>query len=698
MKRCLLVAILAASVSARADEGMWTYNNFPKDKVKAKYGFEPTDEWLDHVRLASVRFNNGGSASFVSPNLVMTNHHVGADCIHKLSTATKDFFAEGFYAKTADEEAKCPDLEINVLVGIDDVTSQVMAAKKPNLTQAQVNQAQKEIMSRIEKDCAQKTGQRCDVVQLYQGAVFNLYKYKKYTDVRLVFSPEFAIAFFGGDPDNFTFPRYDLDISFFRIYENGKPVSVEHYLSWSKNGAKDGDLVFVSGNPGSTGRLLTLAQLEFTRDVQYPFTLARLVDWQKMLQDFSARGPEQAREAKETLFSIENSLKAIRGYQTGLLDAKLMDAKAAQEKKMREDVAALEPTPEHKALAAAWDDIAKATESSRAYYKRQAMLEALPARESHMLWIARTILRLTEEKAKPSEKRLREYRDSALPSLDQQLYSPAPIYPDYEEAGLAFYLENLQTALGANDPVVKAVLGGKTPAEVAKAAIAGSKLRDPAVRKQAVKDGVAQSKDPLIAIAKALDPEARKLRKKYEDEVESVSKDAGGRIARAQFEATKGASYPDATFTLRLSYGQVRGYKENRKNVRWATDFKGLYQHATGTDPLKLPERWVTAKKKLKLSVPFDFVSTNDIIGGNSGSPVFNKGGELVGIIFDGNIESLPNRFVYTEEQARSVSVASQGILEALKSVYGATELVNELQAAATRHAAAPLPSRAGQP
>ena len=698
MKRLVLLSILVVGASARADEGMWTYNNFPKDKVKAKYGFEPSDAWLDHVRLASVRFNNGGSASFVSPNLVMTNHHVGADCIHKLSTPTKDFFADGFYAKTPAEEAKCPDLEINVLVGIDDVTPQVLAAKKPNLTQAQVNQAQKEVMSRIEKDCAQKTGQRCDVVQLYQGAVFNLYKYKKYTDVRLVFSPEFAIAFFGGDPDNFTYPRYDLDISFFRIYENDKPVSVENYLAWSKNGAKDGDLVFVSGNPGSTGRLLTLAQLEFTRDVQYPMSLERLAEWQKMLQDFSARGPEQAREAKEHLFSVENSLKAIRGYQAGLLDAKLMAEKAAQEKKMREDVAALEPTPEHKALASAWDDIAKAMASTRPYYKRQAVLESAPARESHMLWIARTILRLTEEKTKPSEKRLREYRDSALPSLDQQLYSPAPIYPDFEEAQLAFYLDYLQKTLGANDPVVKAVLGGKTPAEVAKAAITGSKLKDPAVRKQMVKEGVAQSKDPLVAIAKALDPEARKLRKKYEDEVESVAKDAGGRIARAQFEATKGASYPDATFTLRLSYGQVRGYKEKGKNVRWSTDFKGLYQHATGTDPYKLPERWATAKKKLKMNVPFDFVSTNDIIGGNSGSPVFNKAGELVGIIFDGNIQSLPNRFVYTEEQARSVSVASQGILEALKTVYGATELVSELQSAATRHAAAPLPSRAGQP
>jgi hypothetical protein len=315
-----------------------------------------------------------------------------------------------------------------------------------------------------------------------------------------------------------------------------------------------------------------------------------------------------------------------------------------------------------------------------------------------MLWIARTILRLTEEKAKPSEKRLREYRDSALPSLEQQLYSPAPVYPEFEEAQLAFYLEFLSRSLGATDPLVKSVLGGKTPAEVAKAAIAGSKLKDPAARKALVKEGVAQSKDPLIALAKALDPEARKLRKKYEDEVESVSKDAGGRIARAQFEATKGASYPDATFTLRLSYGQAKGYTENGKKIRWSTDIRGLYGKATGHDPYKLPDRWVTAKKKIRQNVPMNFVSTNDIIGGNSGSPIFNKAGEVVGIIFDGNIQSLPNRFVYTEEQARSVSVASQGILEALKSVYGATELVNELQAAAVRHAGAKMPAHAGQP
>src|SRR6267143_651888 len=462
---CLALSLLFSTV-ASADEGMWLYNAAPKDKIKAKYGFELTQEWLDHVRLSSVRFHNGGSGSFVSADgLPFTNHHVGAGCVQQLSSEGHDYIKAGFYAKTQAGEAKCPNLELNQLVGIEDVTSKVNAGVKPEMSAAEAGQAQRAAMSQIEKDCTTSTGLRCDVVTFYSGQVYNLYKYKKYTDVRLVFAPEFDIAFFGGDPDNFTYPRYDLDITFFRVYENGKPAHLDNYLQWSRSGVKDGELIFVSGHPGNTGRLLTMAQLDFLRNVQYPANLQLYKRRIALLQDFSRQSEENARIAKEMLFGLQNSQKAITGYQSGLLDKSIMDSKAEDEAKLR---AAFRADPKNAGAPDSWEEIAQAMKLQRDIYPQLAYLERMRGFAGHLSQIARALVRVAVENTKPNPDRLREYRDSALPSFEQQLFSTEPIYKNLDQVLLADSLAEMQDALGKNHPDVRKVLNGRTPEDAAK--------------------------------------------------------------------------------------------------------------------------------------------------------------------------------------------------------------------------------------
>ena len=686
MKRFLAVLLSFAfifSTLATADEGMWLYNAPPKDKIKAKYGFEVTQAWLDHLRLSSVRFNNGGSGSFVSADgLTFTNHHVGAQCVQQLSTEGHDYIKTGFYAKTQAEEAKCPNLELNQLVGIEDVTDKVNTDVKPEMSAADANQAQRAAMSQIEKDCATATGLRCDVVTFYSGQVYNLYKYKKYTDVRLVFAPEFGIAFFGGDPDNFTYPRYDLDITFFRVYENDKPAHLDSYLQWSQTGVKDGDLIFVSGHPGNTGRMLTMAQLQFLRDTQYPMALKLLQRRIAVLQDFSKQSEESARIAKEDIFGLQNSQKAITGYQSGLLDKTIMDAKAADEAKLR---ASFKADPKNAGVADPWDEIAQAIKVQESIYPNLTYLERMRGFNSHLAQTARVLVRVAAEKPKPNQERMREFRDSNLPSFEQQLFSAEPIYKNLEIALLADSLSEMQDALGKDNPDVQKVLQGKTPAEAAKDLITNTKLEDVAVRKQLYQGGEAAidaSTDPLILLMRAIDPDARAARKQFEDKVDAVVRRDGTIVAKARFAQSGFAQPPDATFTLRLSYGAVKGYQENGKAIPFATNMGGAYEHAAehqSQPPYNLPDSWIKSKANLDLKTPLNFVSTPDIIGGNSGSPTVNKKGEVVGIIFDGNIESLPWNFAFSDVQGRAVSVDSRGIQEALRKIYGATALADEL-------------------
>ena len=692
MKRAILICftLLFVAAMAAADEGMWLFNLPPTQQLKSKYGFDLTKAWLQHTQLSSVRFNNGGSGSFVSRDgLTFTNHHVGSECIQQLSTGGKDYLKAGFYAKTQAEEAKCPDLELNVLEQIEDVTAKVNAAAKPGMSVADQGQAQRAAMSAIEQQCATETKLRCDVITFYSGAMYHLYKYKKYTDVRLVFAPEFDAAFFGGDPDNFEYPRYDLDVCFFRVYENDKPAHLDNYLKWSTAGVKDGDLIFVSGNPGSTGRLNTMAQLEFLRDTGYPLVLYRLVRRDDLLKKFGAESEENTRVAHEDLFSVENSLKAIRGYNSGLTDKALMAKKSGEENKMRQAIAS--DAAKKAEFGDPWAEIAKAMDTEKKIYLPLTYFERRGGFSGDLASFARILVRAAEERPKPNGDRLREYRDSALPSLEQDLFSTAPTYKSLERVELADSLAEMKEKMPDN-PVVSRVFEGKTPAELGQYLIDNTKLDDVAIRKQLYAGGKAAidaSTDPLIKVMKEIEPQARAVRKQYDDEIDAVVRQDGAAVAKVRFATEGTASYPDATFTLRLSYGVIRGYTENGEGTTpkgtklpYFTTMRGAFDHAAehgNKDPYKLADSWINAKSRIKLDTPLNAVETADIIGGNSGSPVINRAGELVGIIFDGNIQSLPWNFVYDDSIGRSIQVDSRGILEAVRDIYGAKSLADEL-------------------
>jgi hypothetical protein len=675
------VLALALAAGAAADEGMWTFDNPPRPRLQQVYGFTASPAWLEKVRLASVRFNDGGSGSFVSAEgLMITNHHVGFQCIQNLSTPEHDYIKEGYRAPGRDKEPACPGYEVNVLLAMEDVTARVQAAVKASMTDKEAGEARKAIIAAIEKECSDKTGHRCDVVKLYQGSEYSLYTYKKYTDVRLVFAPEEQISFFGGDPDNFTFPRHDLDIAIFRAYEDGKPVRPAAYLPWSKAGSSEGDLVFVSGNPGSTSRLDTMAQLESARDVRLPSVLHYLKHRLAALRAYAAKNAESERRARSPFRSLQNAEKAFEGRRAALQDSNAMAAKAAAEKDLKEKVAA------DQALALAtgdpWTQIAAATGKGDS---RVAESRYVGFGGSRLLGIAGTIVRYVVEIQKPNGERLEEYVDSNLASLQNQLYSPAPLFDDLEEATLVDQLLDAQERLGKDHPFLKTVLQGKTPAEVVHAVVSGSKLKDPAVRKALVLGGAAtvdQSTDSMIALARRIDPLAREVRKWTEDEVQAPITRAGEKLAPARFKVYGKTISPDATFTLRLSYGTVKAYPAAGTLIAPFTTFYGLYDRSASwadKTPWNLPPRYVEKKSTLNLSTPLNFVSTADIIGGNSGSPVINREGEFVGIIFDGNIESLALDYFYTDDVARAVSVDSRGILEALRKVYDAGVLADEL-------------------
>ncbi len=677
----ILTLTLIMVPPSHADEGMWLFSAFPKSQIQKRYGIQVSDELLKQMQLSAVRFNSGGTGSFVSPDgLLFTNHHVGADCIQKVSSSGKDYMKDGFLARTQAEERACPDLEVNVLTGIEDVTAKVKAAEAGSTDPVEANRLRKAGMSSIEKACADATGFRCDIVTLFSGAQYHLYKYKKYTDIRLVFAPEFDIAFFGGDPENFTYPRYNLDITFFRAYENGQPVKPANYFKWSRTGVKQGELVFVPGNPGSTGRLQTVTELEFQRDVSFPVTLRRLESIITALQTYMKEGDEQFRVGNENLFGQQNSYKAISGFNRGLNDPKLMAKKRAAEADLRKRIAADDAQREK--FGKLWDELATAYGGYRSYYTRYTLLEGGATRGTALLALARGIVRYAAETRKPNADRLREYVETALPAREQAMYSPAPITPSMEIAVLTEYFTFLSKELGASDPVVARILDGKSPRQAAEHYVNTSKIIDVAERKRLASDpaAVESSTDGMIRLALILDAPARELRKRYEDQVESVVTRAAAQIAQARYDLSGGTEYPDATFTLRVAFGPVKGYKNDKgQNVPWATTFSGLWPKGTGKDPYVIPPTWLKAKAKLNPNTPFNFVSTADTHGGNSGSATINAKGEVVGILFDGNIEGLPNRFVYTDDQARSVHVASQSVAEALKFVYEANNLLKEL-------------------
>jgi hypothetical protein len=681
MKHLVIVAALIGTLPALADEGMWTYNNFPAAKVKEKYGFEPSQQWLDNVRLSSARIAGGCSASFVSPHgLVMTNHHCVRGCIEQLSTAEKDYTANGFYAKAQADELQCPAMEINQLSEITDVTERLNKATQ-GLSGKQFADTLKGEMAKIEKECATSDQVRCDVVTLYQGGKYNLYKYRRFQDVRLVFAPEHAIAFFGGDPDNFEFPRYDLDVAFVRVYQDSKPAPIANYFKWSKGGAKDGELTFVSGHPGRTSRGLTVAELEVQRDVAMPRMLLYMSEFRGMINEFQKRGAEQERISNNIKFGVENAVKAFKGRHEALLDKKFFASKVAAEQDLRQKV---EANPELKnKYGAAWDEIAKALEQLKSVRKELGYIENGQGFSSKLYDIAKTLVRAADELPKENSQRLREFSDARLPGLKAQLFSPAPIYPELEIAQLEFSLTKLREELGADHPFVKKVLGKESPAALAARVVNGSQLRDVKMRQQLFEGGkkaIAASQDPMIKLFAMVDPDARAIRKTYEENIESVIKKNSELVAKAKFDVYGTNVYPDATFSLRLSYGSVQGFMDEGKKVAPFTQMAGAYERHTGEDPFALPKSWLDSKSKLKLSTPMNFVTTNDIIGGNSGSPMINKDAEIVGLVFDGNIYSLGGEYGFDESVNRTVAVHSDAIIESMQKIYGATRVLEELR------------------
>jgi hypothetical protein len=680
----LTAAFILPTVSAYAAEGMWTLDKLPLKAMQQQYGFTPDAAWTQHAQHAALRLAGGCSGSFVSPDgLVMTNHHCVRECVQQLSTATKDYVEDGFYAKTAKDEVMCPTIELNRLDTISDVTARVKKATA-GLSGAEFSKAQKAESSKIEAECVadDKARTRCDVVELYHGGVYDLYKYHRYQDARLVFAPEEPIAFFGGDPDNFNFPRYDLDLGMLRAYEDGKPAKVDDYFPFSANGAEAGEMTFVLGHPGRTQRQLTVAQLDRVRDADLIPRLLSLSEIRGTLTQYGTQSEEAARTSKTQLFSAENSLKAQGGQLEALLDPAIFAMKRKQETELRDYV---QRDARRKAqFGSAWDEIAVAQQSYRTFETPYKLIETGGGFMSDYFRMARYLVRGAAERAKPNGERLREYTDAALPSITQKLFSSAPIYPELENVTLGYSLTKLRAVLGADDAFAQQVLAKRAPGAMAKQLIAGTKLGDPAVRKALWEGGQAAidaSTDPFIALARQVDPRARELRKRYEDEVEAVEQKNTEKLAQARLAKYGTGVYPDATFTLRLSYGEVKGWDQKGTAVAPFTNIAGAFTRATDFDPFKLPASWIAAKDKLNGEQRFNFVTDNDIIGGNSGSPMINRKGEVVGLIFDGNIRSLGGAFWFDAAHNRAVAVHSGAILEALKNVYGAKRITDEIEA-----------------
>ena len=685
-----LLVLAMIPTESFGDEGMWLFNNPPRALLKERYNFEPTDAWLLHLQMSSVRFNSGGSGSFVSADgLVMTNHHVAAHDLDKVSTDAKNYLRDGFHAKTNAEEIPCKGLELNVLQSIKIVTDDVQSVVKPGMAAPEAFKARQAKIAEIEKGAAdEKNNIRADVVTLYAGGQYHLYTFKKYTDIRIVFAPEKQIAFFGGDPDNFEYPRYDLDAAFFRVYEDGKPVKPKHYLKWSENGSKEGELAFVSGHPGRTNRMNTTAELKYLRDTGYPYVLQRLNRWEVLLNAWGGRSERNMQRCEEELFSIQNSRKARLGGLGGLLDPVLFGRKEADEKRLKEFLGKSESSGNTPWLAdakTAFDVVAKAEKIRAEIIKEYTALEGGAGFNSGSFGIARTLLRAGDEIPKPAGERLREFADARLPSLKFQLLSDEPIYEDIEIVKLADGLSFLAMTLGPDHELVVKALAGKSPRDRAYELISGTKVRDPKLRKELFDGGKAAvdaAKDPMIELARTVDQAARAIRKRMENEVEEPKRGAYSALAQARYAMDGDKVYPDATFSLRLAFGTVKGYKEDGKDVPAYTTIAGLYerskeQHNKG--PFELPKRWVERKDKIDLKTPFNFVCTADIIGGNSGSPVVNAKGEVIGLIFDGNIQSLVLDFIFDDTVGRAVSVDSRAIMESLRKVYDANDLADEI-------------------
>jgi len=685
VKRFILaVLILGLSGAVAADEGMWTFDNVPRAEVAKRYGVQMSDQSLTHLQKSVVRLETGCTGSFVSAEgLILTNHHCVAECLSDNSSAQRDLASNGYVAAKREEELRCQGAQASVLMSTENVTERVTKAIA-GVAPAEAAPARNKVLTTLEADCEQASKKAgaplaCESVTLYQGGQYWLYKYKRYEDVRLAFAPEEAIAAFGGDPDNFQFPRWCLDMSLLRVYENGKPAPTPDHLAFEWGGAKEGDAVFVGGHPGTTQRLLTVAQLKTQRDVFLPFWLLRYSELRGRMIQYSKTSAEAARTAKDYLDSIENAHKVRRMQLAALLDDRMMDEHAAKERTLREAVNG--DAAAKSAWGTAWDDIARAEQRYRDILIPYTWLEGGAAFNSELFGYARQLVRAADERAKPNAERLREYTDAGLARLKPALEAATPVYPAFEEVRLSFSLERMREYLGPDHPIVKAVLGSKTPDERAHELVSGSSLADPKVRMKLFEGGAAavgSSTDAMITVAREIDAESRRLRKTY-DEVQGIEAVSQQKIAEARFKVYGTQVYPDATFTLRLSYGAVAGWNEAGTRVEPFTRLDRLYARATGAPPFELPKPWLDAKGRLDMNTRANFVATNDIVGGNSGSPMVNAAGRIIGLVFDGNIHSIAGSFWFDPEMNRTVAVHPEFIRTALANVYRVAPLAKEL-------------------
>ncbi len=678
----LAISLLSFASLAAAEEGMWTIDNFPSERVEAGYGVKINDAWLRSAQLATTRLENGCTGSFASPDgLVLTNNHCVWGCIRNLSSAERNLSDEGFMATSREQELRCPGQQISVLVDLDDVTDKVAGATK-DLDEAAANEARKAALTDLETECEQAAdGElKCEAVSLYNGGQYFIYKYKRYDDVRLVFAPEVDIAAFGGDPDNFNFPRWCLDMSFLRAYEEGKPASTPNYLSWRQGGPKSAEPVFISGHPGSTDRLLTVAQLKMQRDVTLPSWLLRYSELRGRMLAWANTSDEAARIVQQRIASLENGIKVRRNQLKALHNDSMMAKKEEQEQAMRAAVAA---DPElQAAYGDAWALIDRAIGKYRNFYEEHLFIENAAGLNSELFDHARTIVRGTTERKLPNSERIRTYTDAALPQVEQALAAKRPIDKSYEKLRLTFALEKMREWLGPDSNYVHRILGKESPEDLAAALVEGSRLDDPEVRMALWEGGIEAvnaSKDPMIKLALDIDPDSRALRKRYEDEVEAPLTRGEEMIADARFKIYGSETYPDATFTLRITYGAVEGWEEKGEMVDPFTRTSRLFERTTGQRPFMLPDSWQAAREQLDPDTPFNFVATTDITGGNSGSPIVAADGSLVGLAFDGNIHSIAGDYWFDPATNRTVGVNTAIMLEALETVYGADHLVDEL-------------------
>ena len=682
-----LLCMLYSGLS-NADEGMWTLDNFPTATVRERYGVEIGRDWLELARQSVTRLDSGCSGSFASGHgLVLTNHHCVAECVAQLSSAKEDLLGNGFIARTREEERQCPGQIISVLMAMEEVTQAVNAATR-DLPTAKANEARKRELSKLEAACVErakkdrKTGPlQCESVTLYQGGQYFLYKYKRYDDVRLVFAPHGDIAAFGGDPDNFNFPRWSLDFGLLRAYENGKPAATPHHFRWRIEGPKENEPVFVLGHPGTTQRLYTPTQLAFQRDTSVPTYVFLNAEYRGRLIQWSKSGEEPARIAQEPLNYTENSLKVFRGFSKALTDGKLLDLKNAEVAHLRERAAARPKLVSE--IDAAPAAVAQALQTYRQLFNRYYFLEYSAGFHSDLFDYAHALVRAAAERQLPNEQRLREYADSNLPKVAAQVRAEEPIYPELEELRLSYSLDKMREFLGPDDPMVRKLLAQDSPDSLARKLISGTKLGDVNVRQQLWDGGaqaLAQSQDPMIRLARDIDPEMRVIRKAYEDTVQAPVARAQERLAKVRFAVLGTSTYPDATFTLRASFGKVAGWTENGLEIAPFTHLDRLYERATGAKPFALPQVWLDAKTKLDPKTPFNYTTTNDIVGGNSGSPVIDAQGRLVGLAFDGNLHSIAGNYGYDAAVNRAIAVHPAIIMTALEHVYGAKQIAAEIR------------------